>query len=351
MLVVITLIGVLTSLLFPALQAARAAGRQLACKNNLRQLGIGLQERATRGNEQFCSGAFDWRNDGCVTETGWVADLVESGTPVGKLLCTANPAQLSETYRDLLMWNGTGADPRVDLLGSEEQLDPDGQPIVNPCRRILTTPLAGGSATRTALVEEHVYKEFFNTNYTASWFLVRQAVVLDKSGNLASESPMQPATLASPDATEGPLSNVYLDMCSTPSSLLPLLGDGATVGRLPQPMADHRKGEPLTKSFTKGPVLVSTMAPPTFADGTPKEGPAGWWKTWARDTLQDYRAFATVHSNQCNLLFADGSVRAFTDVNGDGMLNNGFPATSQNGFANSRIELPPTEVFGGWSIE
>jgi prepilin-type processing-associated H-X9-DG protein len=93
------------------------------------------------------------------------------------------------------------------------------------------------------------------------------------------------------------------------------------------------------------------MGPPAFPAGTPQDGPAGWWKTWARDTLQDYRGFAPVHGNRCNIVFADASVRSFTDVNGDGLLNNGFPATTSNGFSDSRIELPPTEVFGGWSIK
>ena len=51
---------------------------------------------------QFCSGNFDWRTDGAVTEVGWVADLVKQGILPGKLLCPSNPAQLSETYDDLL---------------------------------------------------------------------------------------------------------------------------------------------------------------------------------------------------------------------------------------------------------
>jgi prepilin-type processing-associated H-X9-DG protein len=71
---------------------------------------------------------------------------------------------------------------------------------------------------------------------------------------------------------------------------------------------------------------------------------------WAKDTLQDYRAFSPVHRHQCNMLMADGSVRSFTDDNRDGYLNNGFPAGGTSGFTSAEIELAEEEVFSGWAL-
>ncbi len=353
---VLTTIGILLillALLFPALSAAREAGRNSACKNNLRQLGVGLQERAAL-HQNYCSGAFDWFEDGCVTETGWVADLVGQGTTVGEMLCPSNSARTSETYLDLLSGDALGAAScsQIDMLGSPSHMLPDGVTMVtNPCRQILETPLAPDSEERRLVIEKNLYEKSYNTNYTASWFLVRMGVDVDDAGNL--KKPPSACGSASPISlfsTLGPLEQRKVDLLDAPSNTLPLLGCGAAMGTLPMTVGNADEGSPVAKSFTDGPARIGDLTIPSFPSTAPKAGPigVGWWATW-NDTRQDYRGFAPVHRGFCNLMFADGSVRGVKDVNGDGYLNNGFSATG--GFLDDNVEIPETAVFSRWSLQ
>jgi prepilin-type N-terminal cleavage/methylation domain-containing protein len=355
LLVVISILGILMAMLMPAVNSARESARQATCQNNLRQFGVGLQAHATRF-QTYCSGAFSWRNDGAVTEVGWVADLVNTGVPVGKMLCPSNPGQISETYNELITLDPS-IDTCVNRLGTPASTAPDGTTqIVNPCRAL--AGMGPSTSDRQTLIQSQIFngtatkKGQYNTNYTSSWFLVRSGAVVDASGNLASQNASCAPSLDSLGSTLGPLTQARADAAACPSSAIPLLGCGAATGApLAMQISSQMGGTPTVKSYTAGPVAKTTMYAPTFSSGASYSGAGGWWDTWTNQVLQDYRNFSPVHRGTCCLLFADGSVRTFSDQNNDGFLNNGFPASTQTKFHDGPVELAPDEVYSLWSLK
>lgn len=355
LLVVISIIGLLMALLLPALGRARESSRSASCQNNLRQLGMGLVSRADTAGT-LCSGAFDWRRDGAVTEVGWVADLVNRGTIVGDSLCPSNPLKMSQTYADLVNLDPT-FNTCVERLGSPPTTLATGAPKINPCRQLAAIP---PGPARVGLIESLILEKGYNTNYAASWFLVRSEVRLDATGNLLPGAAGCPTSTRERASTAGPLRPALMGTATVASTILPLLGCGQAgdirEAVLNQTIGSHAAGTRLTASFTDGPVARTTLQAPSFPPSTPQGGPTGWWATW-NNTLQDYRNFGAVHGAgkelSCNILFADGSVRSFVDKSGDGFLNSGFdPAVASGpiGFTNSAVELDPSDIFQGWSL-
>jgi prepilin-type N-terminal cleavage/methylation domain-containing protein/prepilin-type processing-associated H-X9-DG protein len=358
MLVVIAVIGVLVALLLPALGLAREAARQAACTNNLRQIGQGLHIHAEQSKEAFCSGAFDWIQDGAVTESSWVGDLVQKGFPVGKMLCPSNLARAAETYNDLLNYNASNLhlNTCVNGLGSKPKAAPDGTPVYNPCRWIADPSFgvaSGYGQVRGDHVEKNVLREFYNTNYTASWWLVRSDVKLNQFGNLRENKPGCGTGIDSRNSTAGPLRRPQIDTSTIPSSTIPLMADGGLSDQaLLHAVGDLPAGTPLVLPKTRGPVLAATgpegaaLSVPGFSE--PNAGPSVWWGVWTKKTLQDYRGFGVPHRSSCNVLYADGSVRAIVDKNRDGLINNGFAAGG--GFADDTLEAPPDDLFSLYSL-
>ena len=359
MLVVIAIIGVLVALLLPALNMARELARGATCSSNLRQFGHGMMAYAETHQEQYCSGAFDWLKDGAVTESSWVGNLVKQGIPVGKMMCPSNVARGGDTLNDLLTANATGfgANPCVNMLGSQSAKAPDGTDIYNPCRWIADTKsgfAAGPSPARTAFVSTQVVQEFYNTNYTASWWLVRSDLRLNQYGNLRETISGCGKAVDSRNSTGGPLKQSRLDASSTPSSIVPILADGGASGlSLSDAVGDVPAGSMLVKAMTKGPVLIANcpngqaFAAPTFAE--PNAGNSVWWPVWTNQTMQDYRNFGVPHRGTCNVLYADGSIRTAPDPNKDDQLNNGFPA--DGGFSDNTVEWTKDDVFSRYTLE
>jgi len=259
------------------------------------------------------------------------------------MLCGASPARISSTYNDLLNLDVSVPNACVDWLGGPT--NPGAKP--NPCRAIVEQGLSPGSEARRSLVETEIYAKHFNTNYTASWWLVRSGLLLDGSGNLASSKPGCLPNRLARHSSLGPLSPARADTASVSSCFIPLLGCGRASQPLTMPVGPIPVGAPTAQSFTPGPVTNPGMDVPHFEEGTPQNV---WREQW-QNTVQDFRGFAPVHRGMCNLLFADGSVRSFADRNEDGLLNNGFTPTAENGFADGEYELPKEEVMSAWRLK
>jgi hypothetical protein len=98
------LLGVLRSSAFWWRSYAGYSATRNACKNNLRQFGIGIHLFADKDPQgRYCTGAYDFRRDGCPDTWGWVADLVNiNAAKPQELICPSNPLILSEKINDML---------------------------------------------------------------------------------------------------------------------------------------------------------------------------------------------------------------------------------------------------------
>ena len=77
LLVIIGIIGILVSILVPALASVRESARRTTCQNNLRQIGIALQSHH-ESKETFPAGGIEWRPPGNTTnrQLAWSAFLL-----------------------------------------------------------------------------------------------------------------------------------------------------------------------------------------------------------------------------------------------------------------------------------
>jgi prepilin-type N-terminal cleavage/methylation domain-containing protein/prepilin-type processing-associated H-X9-DG protein len=246
LLVVIAIIGTLVALLLPALAAAREASRNATCRNNLRQFGIAMHAFADKDPQgRYCTGASDFRRDGCMDTWGWVADIVNQGAgKPSEMLCPTNPLKGSEkigdNYKTALDGSNDGKDGAPDarinvgICGNEKGykgLFFGGTPgfYANTPEGTTTTP----SPTRMAAVSWGIIEEGYNTNYAASYYLARTNVRTARlaGGNTLIADIYYGAGGAGAQkglaGSQGALTRANAEAGVVPTSSIPLLGDAA----------------------------------------------------------------------------------------------------------------------------
>jgi len=364
--VVMTIIAILISILVPAIGFVRETARGSQCRASLRQFFIGFTGLADRDkSERLSTGSFDATRDGCPDSIGWVADLVNAKVckPI-ELRCPSNPGVGSEKYLDILGTSsaGTGGE---DASTAKQKM--------GACSVATVTP---------EMLADQFLAKGYGTNHMTTWFMSRTGLRLNTtvSSGTATITTVNAANQKGNHGSKGPLTRRVVDQSVVTANTLPLMGD-ANLGDVKERFmsadivgADGtvylKSGDLLVETSNDGAYARSPMAKVAadftvltqtgtgntglIADEQPKKGLAKK-QNLERSHLQDYRDFGAVHGGSCNVLFADGSVKSFTDSNGDAFLNPGFvtsdPAASGYAANDPTVELPEAEIFSGIFLE
>lgn len=361
--VVMTIIAILISILVPAVGYVRETARGSQCRASLRQYFIGFTGIADKTRDgKLSTGAWDGLRDGCLDTVGWVADLVNAKVcKPQELLCPTNPSLGTEKYNDYM---GTGT------AGAKEGGPSNLISGVGYCKT-----LAPGNWTGTNIADALLAKGY-GTNHMTTWFMSRTAPRMSAStAGVLTYNAATNGKLKGLAGSLGPLTRRVVDNSPQTANVIPLMGD-SNIGDISDRTAEQDiKGTDGTLYIPQGGTLVES-----FSDGPANRTDVSSWQTTAptldvfnpansnsiagqeqppagtapltgnlANSLQDYRDFGPVHAGAANILFADGSVKTFTDTNGDSFLNPGFEggAAATKGYTDNLVELQPAEIFSG----
>lgn len=383
----VTFVFALLSLQLIAVERQRANNNK--CRNKLRQIALSMNVFADMDPKgRFSSGAPDYCRDGCPDTWGWIADYVNSGlADANGIYCDASRAKGGQYLNQVLALKP--GDQQVLSPGDRAKDGICGSrlfPLTKTSGSAKTDFFSGtedSSSQRSELIARWFLDKSYNSNYTASWVLVRSQPRLETNkGGFASPVRKGKLNFTTLQATYGPLTLRMMDAGYVPASTIPFVGCGSEWEQAKTGFShdSDRHGffkngkQKATSFFDKGDGLVATMTfGPIYWDprqesvvlpnardfdfaNTVKEESGAKAKK-AESLRQDTRQWYAWHSVNgerfLNLAMGDGSVKSLQDLNGDGYLNPGFPVKKSKGMAdrnrytNEKSEVQAKDLFTG----
>jgi prepilin-type processing-associated H-X9-DG protein len=354
--VLLTISAVLFAFGVPFLIQKREHSRQLQCTQQLKSIGINFQlfcQRDPMG--RYCSGPYVFQSEAPPDQLGWVADMMKlGGIAPNEMLCPVN--------------NVRGLSPLNDWIAHEQQAAGNIDAVVNS--------VANG----------------MNTNYTQNWIVGHGSWKLQR---LESDEAICQGDQRKIEFCTGPFSNRMMHRVT--ESALPMIGDasaqseclsgwrdsfssplqngvalGIPIGngpvcydveareyrfiseistvqtRLHVALLTHRNFDSIKKFYVEKPYM-------SVADRKTKLANLEVALKW-RPAFQDTHHFNPIHVDtlnraSCNMLFADGSVRAIYDKDGDGWINPGFAQRDPTQTYKNHHPVQVTDEAEEWTLD
>lgn len=161
LLVVIAIIGVLISLLLPAVQKTREAAARSSCQNNLHQLGLALmQHHTTYAVLPTNGGPAPGQSNRTATEGGWWGTPIPGASPSDQPGCWAYSILPYLEQQNAVIANDQGVAAKVFLCPSRGRNQPQIVPPVDPITPSVTYTAVGG------------VNPWCKTDYAGNWYVL-----------------------------------------------------------------------------------------------------------------------------------------------------------------------------------